>query len=98
MQLMTKEIESRMPKFYATEDIPTEEKVLQVKFFHPMSNWTWYGVEYDQKTRTFFGYVQGFENEWGYFSLDELESVKVHGLGIERDLYFEPQKFSHLFG
>lgn len=26
--------------------------------------------------------------ELGYFSLDELENVKVKGLGIERDLHF----------
>jgi hypothetical protein len=97
MQLLTKEIEAKLPKFYETENIPTKDKVLQVKFFHPMSNWTWYGVEYDPKSRTFFGFVQGFENEWGYFSLDELESVNVRGLGIERDMYFEPTKFQKLF-
>lgn len=38
----------------------------------------------------FFGRVDGDESEWGYFSLRELESVKVYGLGIERDLYFTP--------
>lgn len=96
MMLLPKEIEARMPAMYATENIPEEDKILQVKFFHPMSNWTWYGVEYDPKTRTFFGYVQGFENEWGYFSLDELNDVVVRGLRIERDLYFEPMKFSEL--
>ncbi len=32
----------------------------------------------------------------GYFSLDELAEVKVHGLGIERDLYFRPVKFREL--
>jgi len=31
----------------------------------------------------------GFENELGYFSLKEMESIKgPWGLGIERDLYF----------
>ena len=39
----------------------------------------------------FFGLVQGFETEWGYFVLSELESVRgPFGLGIERDLYFDP--------
>jgi hypothetical protein len=97
MKLLTKEIESKLPKLDATEGIPTEEKVLQVKYFHPMSSWTWYGVEYEPKTRMFYGYVQGWENEWGFFSLDELESVEVRGLKIERDLYFEPTKFGKLF-
>jgi len=39
----------------------------------------------------FFGLVQGFETEWGYFVLSELESVRgPFGLGIERDLNFDP--------
>lgn len=43
------------------------------------------------KKTTFFGLVDGFEKELGYFSLSELESVKGPlGLKIERDLYFKP--------
>ncbi|NIM44557.1 MAG: DUF2958 domain-containing protein, partial [Nitrososphaeria archaeon] len=34
-------------------------------------------------------------DQWGWFSLEELESVKLmHGLGIERDLYWTPRPFS----
>lgn len=45
----------------------------------------------------FFGLVHGFEKEWGYFSLKELESVTgPHGLKIERDLYFEPTKIKDI--
>jgi len=41
----------------------------------------------------FYGLVDGFEKEWGYFSLKELESVRGPlGLGIERDIYFKPTK------
>jgi hypothetical protein len=47
----------------------------------------------------FFGYVSvhgDFCDEWGYFSLSELSSVKCppFGLGIERDLYFDPKPIS----
>ena len=43
----------------------------------------------ERKDVIFFGLVDGFEKEWGYFSLSELESVKrPGGLGIERDMYF----------
>jgi hypothetical protein len=46
----------------------------------------------------FYGYVSIFgdhNDEWGYFSLSELGSVKgPFGLGIERDLYFDPQPIS----
>ena len=47
----------------------------------------------------FFGYVSihgDFCDEWGYFELSELESVKCppFGMGIERDLYFDPKPIS----
>jgi hypothetical protein len=47
----------------------------------------------------FYGYVSihgDFCDEWGYFSLSELESIKCppFGLGIERDLYFNPKPIS----
>ena len=74
-----------------------EDNMLQVKFFTPWSNWTWYGVEYNPEEKLFFGYVKGLEKEWGYFSLQELESIKgPFGLKIERDLHFTPIKFKEL--
>lgn len=41
----------------------------------------------------FFGYVTGLaHNEWGYFSLRELESVRLRfGLKIERDMHYTPE-------
>ena len=97
MKLLTKEIETKLPKLYETEGIELEDKVLQVKFFTPWSNWTWYGAEYNPETKEFFGYVQGLEDEWGYFNLGELEEIKgPYGLGIERDMYFDPIKFKEL--
>lgn len=46
----------------------------------------------------FYGYVSifgDFCDEWGYFALSELQSVKGPlGLGIERDLYLDPQPIS----
>jgi len=45
----------------------------------------------------FFGLVSGLEEELGYFSLRELEGVKDGwGLGVERDLYFEPKRLSEV--
>ena len=41
----------------------------------------------------FFGFVDGMDSEWGYFSLEELESIRgPFRLKIERDLYFKPCK------
>ena len=88
MELLTKEITEGLPKLYTTEKVPTGEKTCVVKFFQPWGSWTWYAVEFDGKD-TFFGLVDGFELEWGYFSLSELKSVQgPFGLAIERDRYF----------
>jgi hypothetical protein len=55
--------------------------------------------DYEVIDKLFFGYVSIFGDhcdEWGYFRLSELESVKCppFGLGIERDLYFDPKPIS----
>ncbi|OPZ76433.1 MAG: hypothetical protein BWY78_01371 [Alphaproteobacteria bacterium ADurb.Bin438] len=97
MKLITKEIQKILPPLYAQEDISTAKKMVYAKFFTPWSNWTWYVMEYDPKEKLCFGYVKGFENELGYFSLEELENLKgPHGLTIERDLYFKPCKWSEV--
>ena len=60
------------------------------EFFCPWSDWTWFVTEGGPRDDDFifFGYVIGFEEEWGYFSLSELESIRgPGGLTIERDLY-----------
>ena len=97
MKLLTNEIRRRLPALYATEH--EKDPVAQVKFFSPWNGWTWYATEFDGKD-LFFGLVQGFEKEWGYFSLSELESVRGPGgvPAVERDLYFEPQRVSELAG
>lgn len=92
-KLLTKEIEKSLPPIGANDTVPLSEQVLKVKFFTPASCWTWYATEYDPESRVFFGYVEGFEKEWGTFSLDELESL---GGAVNRDLYFTPCKFSEL--
>lgn len=55
--------------------------------------------DYEVVDMLFFGYVSihgDFCDEWGYFRMSELESVKCppFGMGIERDLYFEPKPIS----
>lgn len=96
-KLMPAEIRGKIPKLDSTEEVPTDEKILAVKFFSPYSNWTWYGVEFDGEDM-FFGYVEGFENEWGYFSLDELAKTQLGGMvpAVERDTSFRPIKFGDL--
>lgn len=93
MKLLTKDILKNLPPLYSQEKNP--DPTVWVKFFVPWGRWTWYATEYDPTERRFFGYVVGDENELGYFSLDELESIKgPMGLGIERDMHFKPTKLS----
>jgi hypothetical protein len=98
MQLLTKEIRDRLSKLYACEKKKPQDVEIIVKFFTPWSNWTWYAYEGEpvldeageEVDFTFFGYVKGLDNEFGYFSLQELQSIKgAFGLKIERDLHFK---------
>lgn len=92
MKLLTQELRRRLPALYAAER--KQDPTLHVKFFTPWTSWTWYAAEFDGED-LFFGLVDGFELEWGYFSLQELTSIRgPGGLRIERDLYFKPTKAS----
>ena len=92
MKMMTKAIEQSLPKLGATENLPNEQKQVVVKYFTPDSSWTWYVAEGEKDASgdfRFFGYVEGFENEWGYFTLGELACARGPlGLKVERDYYF----------
>jgi hypothetical protein len=90
--LLTADLRRRLPSLYATEG-QADPKV-QARFFTPWSDWTWYAIEFDGE-ELFFGLVDGFEAELGYFSLSELEALRgPGGIVIERDLHFEPAKLS----
>ena len=82
-------------------ELAPDESLVYVKYFTPDSNWTWYAVSASQDPDTgdvqFYGLVDGFEREFGYFWLSELQRVRGGlGLPVERDLYFTPVKLSEL--
>lgn len=91
MKLLTKALLKKLPALLSGQHIPCDDKICVVKFFHPMCQWTWYATEFGPKTGIFFGWVDGDFPEWGNFSLQEMEDLKVGGLGMERDLYFTPK-------
>ncbi len=94
MKLLTEELRKRLPPLYATREQP--DPTVQAKFFTPWTDWTWYAVEFDGKD-SFFGVVDGFCTEWGYFSLAELAAIRgPEGLRIERDKYFDPAPASQV--
>ena len=94
MRLMTKELEKHFLEVGSQEEV--EDPVIVAKFFNPTGAGTWYATEYDPNDKMFFGYVSifgGWDDEWGYFSLKELQSGKsTFGTVIERDLYWTEQK------
>ena len=94
--LLTKANLKSLPAIYSQED-KGDDAIVQVKFFTPWSNWTWYATEYDPEQGLFFGLVDGHEKDLGYFSLAELESARgPFGLLIERDLWFKPTRIGDL--
>lgn len=104
MKLLTQEIIQKLPPLYHFEQTNTEPVAL-VKFFDPTGSWTWYVAEGQQQSDgdwLFFGLVDGFECEYGYFTLRQLEQAKkgltgLQSLPIERDLWFSPTPLKELF-
>lgn len=96
MKLLTTDLEKRFAEIGSQENVPMGDKIIIAKFFNPAGAGTWYATEYNPKDKTFFGYVSIFgdwNDEWGTFGLDELESLKLpFGLGIERDIHFQELK------
>jgi len=98
MKLMTKALEERFAKVGSQEK--AKDQIVIAKFFNPTGIGYWFATEYDPKDRVFFGYVSLFGDhcdEWGPFSLKELEDYKgKFGLGIERDLHFKETPSSEI--
>lgn len=102
MKLITKEIEKQLAKYpiYIQEQ-KGNEAIAICKFFSPVGSYTWYVTEAERQEDgdwRFFGLVENdYGKEFGYFTLKELESIRLpFGLTIERDIYFEPTKLNEL--
>lgn len=100
MKLLTKEILNHFKQKRENDYKDELDPIIVCKFFNPTGAWTWFASEYNEEEKVFFGYVSIFWDhcdEWGYFSLVELESFRwPWGLGIERDLHFTPTYFSKI--
>jgi len=68
----------KIPRLYETENVPLKDKLVLLHFF--IGGCDWYACEFDGDI--FFGFAilnNDFEMaEWGYFSFDELKSIKVN--------------------
>ena len=87
MKLISPEIKQRFNEI-ARQDVP--DPIVIARFFNPCGPGSWYATEYDSSHNICFGYVTGLGyDEWGDFSVEELEALECPPLGlpIERDLY-----------
>ena len=101
MKLITKQIEKQLSKYpLHSQDGKGDEAIAICKFFQPTGSYTWYVLEGERHEDNwiFFGIVENsYESEYGYFTLKELENIKLpFGLTIERDIYFKPTKLNEL--
>ena len=89
-ELMNREIAETLPGLYGQDE--AEDPTVFVHYFSCVNGWDWYLTEYDTTTGEAFGLVNGFESEWGYFSVREMERLnheKEFGV-VERDECFAP--------
>jgi hypothetical protein len=81
-----------IPRLFETEHISLKEKTIYLHFF--IGSCDWFVCEFDGQDK-FFGFVclnGDLEMaEWGYFSFQELQSIRI-GMGIEIDCDPKPAK------
>ena len=92
--LVSNELLSSIPNLYQTEHL--QDPICHIKLFTPDSNWSWFIIEHSKTdNKTCYGYVIGFENELGYFNLEELQGLRGNlGLPVEIDTAFKPTPLS----
>ncbi len=84
-ELLPAKLRERVPK--PGEQEGNKNPIVHAVFSFPWSGWMWFATEGEaiENDFLFYGYVVGFEREWGYFSLSELESVNISGIKLCRD-------------
>ncbi len=98
MKLLTAELLDRFAKVGSQADV--RDPIIIAHYFNPVGSGDWYASEFDPEDKIFYGYTSIFgdwNDEWGSFSLEEFESLKLpFGLSIERDLYWNERPASQV--
>lgn len=93
-RLLSDDLKKVLPRLRGQEH-STDPTVYAI-FFFPGSGWKWFVTEGESNGDDFifFGYVIGFEAEFGSFALSELEELNIHGVRVEGVEDFEPGSLS----
>jgi hypothetical protein len=95
MHLLDDELRARLPPLYSQEY--EMDPVVHAHFYLPGTRLHWWVTEGEPRGDDFlfFGFVNGIEDEFGYFVLSELESVRKYlVIHVERDLAFTPGRLT----
>lgn len=98
-ELIPDRLKGKIPRLYATDDgNPIGDKTAHLRFFFPMGAYTSYVLEHDPGTGDLFTLttMDGRDWELGYASLEEIQSIQIRGLKVERDLYFKPAPLKNI--
>ena len=104
MNLIPEEIGKTIPKLYE-QDGKEGDAIVYAKFY--IGNWIWYVLEYDPDEKRCYGYIIGQAKEFGYFSLTELEELRIEVdvenigtvlLTVERDEKWIPKSLKEIEG
>jgi hypothetical protein len=70
-------LEAVLPALYSTENVPNNKKIVPIHITHTTLGWHWFPIEGGAEGDDFvmFGLVIGLDVEFGYFSLNELNTV-----------------------
>ena len=79
---------SKIPRFYETEEVALDDKLIHLHFF--IGGCDWWIAEYSPEDQLFFGFAclnnDWYCAEWGYVSFDELKSFSIQGIEIDCEL------------
>lgn len=94
MKRLPKSMIDKLVSNHKQQDGTKEFKVV-AKLFNPTGVGTWYLTELNPENNVAFGLAHVHEKELGYIDLNELTEFRGQfGLPIERDRYFEANKFT----
>lgn len=100
MKFFTKTILEKFALLGDQEDKPLREQTVVAKLFNPTGIGTWYLINYNEQTKTAFGFASIFgdhNDKFGTIYLPELEEyVGEYGIGIERDKSWTPTKVKNI--